>query len=111
MLRATWFGPVALAGLVVASIPPSAFPAAPTAAKSESAAERGRKALLTKAYIPPTWPVQAYEDAWKFWGVKEKPAASDYDRLFRDRYGLHPAPYPNGGLPMGLRAAEMVLTG
>ena len=24
---------------------------------------------------------------------------------FNDRYGLHPAPYPNGGLPMGLRNA------
>ena len=39
--------------------------------------------------------------------MKEKPA--DYDAAFRERYGLHPAPYPNGGLPMGLRRANILL--
>jgi mono/diheme cytochrome c family protein len=48
----------------------------------------------------------SYHNAWKHWGLERKPDAKDYDRLYRERYGLHPAPYPNGGLPMGLRAAE-----
>ena len=39
--------------------------------------------------------------------MKEKPA--DYDAAFRERYGLHPAPYPNDGLPMGLRKAAILL--
>src|SRR5262249_60813354 len=57
------------------------------------AAERGRQALLGRAYIPPTMTLRAYETVWKEWGLKEKPSAADYDRLFRERYGLHPAPY------------------
>jgi hypothetical protein len=48
-------------------------------------------------------PGHAYENAWKHWGLREKPAPEQYDRLFRERYGLHPAPYANDGLPMGLR--------
>src|SRR5205823_5064337 len=29
-----------------------------------------------------------------------------YTAAFNRRYGLHPAPYPNNGLPMGLRRAS-----
>src|SRR5207245_645048 len=29
-----------------------------------------------------------------------------YASAFRQRYGLHPAPYPNDGLPMGLRRGK-----
>ena len=43
-------------------------------------------------------------------GPEEKPAPADYDRLFRERYGLHAAPYPNGGYPMGLREADVPFT-
>jgi mono/diheme cytochrome c family protein len=70
---------------------------------AETPAERGKKLLLGKSYSPPTMAATAYDNAWKHWGLQEKPAPADYDRLFRQRYGLHPAPYPNGGLPMGLR--------
>jgi mono/diheme cytochrome c family protein len=49
---------------------------------------------------PPTWSGDAYENAWKHWGVAEKPA--DYGRAFRSRYGLHEAPFDNHGLPLGL---------
>jgi mono/diheme cytochrome c family protein len=67
-----------------------------------SAVDRGRKALLENNYIPPGWSRDAYEQAWKRWdGVTAKPA--DYAAAFRDVYGLHPAPYPNKDLPMGLR--------
>jgi mono/diheme cytochrome c family protein len=72
---------------------------------AEPSAQLGREALLGRAYIPASFSRKAYEEAWREWGVKEKPA--DYDRLFRERYGLHEAPYANGGLPMGLRTADM----
>jgi hypothetical protein len=72
-----------------------------------TAAERGRQALLERAFNPPTISRQAYDEVWKLWGLKEKPA--DFDRLLRERYGLHAAPYPNGGLPMGLKPASLPL--
>ncbi len=71
----------------------------------DEAATRGKKALLTKSYNPPTMAVSNRDNAWKNWGLKQKP--DDFDQLFRERYGLHPAPYPNDGLPMGLRHAPM----
>src|SRR5262249_34090467 len=74
----------------------------------ESAADRGRKALLEKTYNPAVWTPDAFANVWKRWpGVTEKPA--DYDRAVRDYYGLHPAPYPNAGLPMGLREGWRLL--
>jgi hypothetical protein len=76
-------------------------------AADADAVERGKKALLQKSYAPPTMTRRAYDDIWKQWGVKQKPAPADYDRLFRQRYGLHEAPYANGGLPMGMRPASL----
>ncbi len=72
-------------------------------------AERGRKALLEMAYIPPSMTVMAYENVWKQWGLKTKPAREEFARLFRERYGLHPAPYPNKDYPMGLREVPLLL--
>ena len=70
-----------------------------------SPAERGKIALLQTSFIPPIWRLPAYEKAWQSWeGVKQKPAK--YDEAFRDRYGLHVAPYENGRLPMGLRKSN-----
>lgn len=82
-------------------------PAAPVGAAGADAVARGQKALLGKCYAPPTMTRRAYEEVWKQWGAKEKPTPADYDRLYRRRYGLHEAPYPNGGLPMGLRPAAL----
>lgn len=91
---------LALVGIVL--LTPTARPAEP------AAIERGRKALLEQSYIPPSWTMSAYQNAWKRWpGVTEKSA--DYDAAFRDHYGLHPAPYPNGQLPMGLRTATALV--
>jgi mono/diheme cytochrome c family protein len=67
-------------------------------------AERGREALLTRSFAPAVHSFRAYDNVWKQWGLKEKPA--DYGRAFRDRYGLFSAPYPNDSLPMGLRKAD-----
>jgi mono/diheme cytochrome c family protein len=79
----------------------------PAQAGSAEAVERGQKALLGKSYSPPTMTRRAYDEVWRQWGLASKPAAADYDRLFRQRYGMHEAPYPNNGLPMGMRLAWM----
>ena len=59
---------------------------------------RGRE-TVRRPLNPPFWSLRAYQNAWRQWGVGEQPA--DYARAFRERYGLHPPPYENGGLPMG----------
>jgi mono/diheme cytochrome c family protein len=99
MIRCTRFGLVLLAGLS------AGLSGSVRAAVAPPAAVRGQQALLGKTYAPATMAVTAYDNAWKHWGDDKKPA--DYDRLFRERYGLHPAPFPNDGYPMGVRAAEM----
>ena len=71
---------------------------------SPEVAVRGRKAPLSRSFNPPAFSRKAYDEVWRQWGLKEKP--KDCDHLFRERYGLHPAPYPNNGLPMGLRQAS-----
>ncbi|MFQ3593023.1 MAG: hypothetical protein SNJ82_07510 [Gemmataceae bacterium] len=69
----------------------------------ETPEQRGKRFLLTRSYNPSAMVPNAYENAWKHWGLTEKPPANEYAVLFRQRYGFHPAPYPNEGLPMGLR--------
>src|SRR5262245_58113393 len=75
----------------------------------QTPAQRGKTNLLTKNYNPPVWARSAYDDLWQHWGVKAKPGAAEFDRQLRERYGLHSAPYPNDGLPMGLRQANLAL--
>jgi hypothetical protein len=65
-----------------------------------SSVERGRDAVVAWQLNPGIWSVNAYDTIWKVWGLKEKPA--NLTQLFRERYGLHPAPYDNHGRPMGL---------
>ena len=64
-------------------------------------AERGRDALLGRCFSTPFVSRAGYQTLWKQWGLKARP--DDFDAQVRDRYGLHEAPYPNDGLPMGLR--------
>jgi mono/diheme cytochrome c family protein len=71
-------------------------------------AERGRVALTMAGYLKPIWSDTAYRLAGKFWNADgpaldpaSEPAA--YAAAFNRRYGLNAAPYPNDGLPMGLR--------
>jgi mono/diheme cytochrome c family protein len=72
--------------------------------KDGPSADRGRLAVRGQpALNPAIWSPAALDNAWKAWGLKEKPA--DYQTAFRQRYGLHEPPYENGGLPMGFHSA------
>ncbi len=85
-----------------------ALAAGPVAAQ-ESAAERGHHALTTRAFTPATWPVTGYDTLWKAWDETAQQPPMDYDRLVRERYGLHVAPFDNGRYPMGLHPAKTLL--
>ena len=100
MMRWLWILP-----LVVCSAAPAANPV-----PDRDAVERGRKAMEQHSFNPPVWSEKAYDSAWKYWeqGLKEQPA--NYPEKLRERYGLHPAPYPNDGLPMGLRKSSFVFS-
>ncbi|MBX6315182.1 MAG: c-type cytochrome, partial [Isosphaeraceae bacterium] len=72
------------------------------------AVERGRIALTQRCFLPPAWSLDAYKRARPFLGSEAPDPDEDpegYAAAFNRRYGLHPAPYPNDGLPMGLRRA------
>ncbi|MGO9599936.1 MAG: hypothetical protein ACLP7Q_18255 [Isosphaeraceae bacterium] len=75
----------------------------------ESAAKRGRSALLEHSYLKAEWPIEAYRNAWKLWGTPAPDPVKDpsgYAAAFARYYGLHPSPYPNDELPMGLRSSH-----
>ncbi|MFO0907276.1 MAG: c-type cytochrome [Isosphaeraceae bacterium] len=99
-------GVVAILGLASILGIGQAARAADGATTATEVTERGRIALTLHGYLRPAWSDDAYKKARRFWG----PGAPDpdteperYAAAFRERYGLHPAPYPNDGLPMGLR--------
>jgi mono/diheme cytochrome c family protein len=76
------------------------------AATTDAAAERGRVALTIDGFLKPEWSESAYHNVARLWNQSAPDPCDDpeaYAALFRYRYGLHPAPYPNDGLPMGLR--------
>jgi mono/diheme cytochrome c family protein len=95
--------------LILGAMALATFPALALSAEEAPSAERGRQALLGRHFTAPTIPIAAYDNAWKVWdpSAKEKPA--DYAARFRERYGLHEAPYPNDGYPMGIRLAPGLL--
>jgi mono/diheme cytochrome c family protein len=71
-----------------------------------AAAERGRVALTLKGFLKPEWSASVYRNAARLWDQAAPDPDKDpraYAALFQNRYGLHPAPFPNDGLPMGLR--------
>ncbi len=68
-------------------------------------AERGYTSLTTRAFAPGQFPRTVVNEAWRRWGLIEKPV--DFPARFRERYGLALAPYPNDNLPMGLRPSPM----
>jgi Cytochrome c len=79
---------------------------APRPAVDLAAAERGRVALTLEGFLKPEWSDKVYVGAARLWGERAPDPETEparYAASFRHRYGLHPAPYPNDGLPMGLR--------
>ena len=90
-----------MAGRVASWVVVLAAACAVPSAGAEPSAERGREALLTRCFSAPFVSRARYETLWKQWGLASRPA--DFDAQVRERYGLHEAPYPNDGLPMGLR--------
>lgn len=72
-------------------------------ADEQDAAARGKQALLGRAFNLAPWSLDAYANAWKHWQPRHDSAPDAYDQAFQAHYGLHPAPYDNGRLPMGLR--------
>ncbi len=78
-------------------------------ADDSNAIARGKKALETRAFSPAPWPSAAYDNAWKTWQPKLDKAPAKYEEAFRDRYGLHTAPYDNGKYPMGMREGHLLI--
>lgn len=76
-------------------------------ANDAAAIARGKKALETRAFVPAPWPFTAYDNAWKYWEPKPDKAPDHYAEAFRERYGLHPAPFDNGKYPMGMRPGKL----
>jgi mono/diheme cytochrome c family protein len=70
-------------------------------------AERGRQIILHQSLNPAVWSLSAYDNLWKTWGLKEKPA--DYAEAVKRRYGLSTAPFDNHGLPLGLMQGKLLL--
>ena len=106
MLRATYGISMALGCLLAARCPAGEGGGPLDQRFDPAAAERGRIALTLEGFLKPEWSEVAYRRVGRLWD----PPGPDPDRdpdlyaaAFRHRYGLHPAPYPNDGLPMGLR--------
>jgi len=62
--------------------------------------------LTGQGYLFAEWSDAAYRGASTYWDEPAPDPDKDpegYARAFGRRYGFHPAPYPNDGLPMGLR--------
>ncbi|WP_240906986.1 c-type cytochrome [Paludisphaera rhizosphaerae] len=71
-----------------------------------AAVERGRKAMEGRQFLNAEWSDAAFKGVAKFWGEPAPDPDVDpdgYARAFAKRYGFHPAPFPNDGLPMGLK--------
>ncbi len=92
-------------GALLALLLPATLAAQPA---DKDAVRRGADAVRGKPPMnPATFSATSFPNVWKQWGLKEKPP--DFDRLVRERYGLHPAPYENNGLPMGLHYSRGLL--
>jgi len=79
----------------------------PGNAAENSPGERGQDIMFHRSLNPAVWSMKTYETVWKQWGVPAKPA--NYAEAFMDRYGLHAAPFDNGGRPMGLMESKTIL--
>lgn len=72
----------------------------------EGSAERGREVITERSLLGPGWKASAYRSVGKLWSTPAPDPEQDpeaYSTAFARRYGLNSAPYPNDGLPMGLK--------
>jgi mono/diheme cytochrome c family protein len=72
----------------------------------QAAVERGRKAMTQEGFLKAEWSEAAYVRARTLWAEPSPDPDQDpagYARAFERHYGLHPAPFPNDGYPLGLR--------
>lgn len=79
-----------------------------------AAVDRGREALTSRSFLKPEWSLEIYENVAELWGGEAPDPDADpeaYALAFNRRYGLHPAPFPNDGLPMGLKRSTDPGTG
>lgn len=70
-------------------------------------AERGHHLLTVDTVSEPAIPRVGMENLWVVW---PDGYSGDYWAAFRERYGLHEAPFDNDGLPMGIRAKGQYVT-
>ncbi len=71
-----------------------------------AAVERGHAAVTTVGHLKPAWSTDTYKKVRQLWGVPAPDPDTDpegYAAAFRHRYGFAPAPFPNDGLPLGLK--------
>ena len=91
-------------GLGLALAAPAAGGAEP--ALDPAAVARGHAAITSVGHLKPAWKAETYKEVRKQWGGDAPDPDADpegYAAAFRRRYGFAPAPYPNDGLPMGLK--------
>jgi Cytochrome c len=75
-------------------------------AEPPTSAARGEQVLTARSLLKPAWKAESYAKAGKLWGdgaPDPETQPDSYAEAFRQRYGLNAAPYPNDGLPMGLK--------
>lgn len=95
---------VALTWILLAALVPTRAADAPDPA----AVERGRRLMEGRQFLSAEWSDVAYKAVGRLWDEPGPDPDADpegYARAFAKRYGFHPAPFPNDGLPMGLKRA------
>ena len=93
---------VAFAGLLLAPLVSTRAADAPDPA----AVERGRRLMEGGRLLNAEWSDAAYKAVGETWGEPAPDPDADpegYARAFGRHYGFSPAPFPNDGLPMGLK--------
>lgn len=105
MMRPT----ILLAGIaafvVGAALMEGALAETPVALKSETPAQRGFRLLTTKAYLPPDFDQETFDNVWRAWPEPlreraEAASAEERRKLAFSRYGLTERPGDESGKPL-----------
>src|SRR4051812_31124589 len=76
-----------------------------TSAPAETAAQRGYRLLTTKAYLPPDFDQEVFDELWTQWeeplrSAAEKATPAERRKLSLARYGLDESPDRPGGVAL-----------